>query len=104
MSEFTLEPNPTFWAKAEIHVPGGDPMLLEVEYRYLARKELTDLRTRMDGKPKLEMLNELVVGWKAAKPFSAEALASLDDRYYAAADALLETYLEELTGARRKNS
>lgn len=101
---FKLAPNPTFWAKVEIAAPGGDPSVLEVEFRHFGRKALTELRERMEGRPKVAMLHEIVVGWRGAdREFSSAALEDLDDAHLAAADALIQCYLEEMTGANRKN-
>ena len=101
---FKLQPNPTFWAKVEIPVPGNDPMPLEVEFRHKRREEARVFAEALPSRPALESLREIVAGWRGAdREFSDSALAELHDNYVAAADRILGAYFDELRGARRKN-
>lgn len=102
---FRLEPNPTFWAPVEIHVPGQGKGRIEVEYRYpdaSARKAWVD---SLPGRTNHEALSDIVTNWREIDaPFSPENLQRLLDHYATAATALFEAYFAELAGAAEKNS
>lgn len=101
---FKLTPNPTFWAKVEIHVPGGEPMPLEIEFRHMSRDEAVRFAESIATREPIESLRAAVAGWRGADvEFSDDALATLHRNYVSAADRILAAYLDELRGARRKN-
>lgn len=101
---FRLQPDPTFWAKVEIPVPGGDPVPLEIEFRHKRRDDAMRFADALSSRAPLESLREVVAGWRGADvEFSEAALAELDANYLGAAERILVVYLEELRGARRKN-
>lgn len=101
---FKLQSNPTFWTKVDIPSPGGESQVLEVEFRHKGRSDAVKFAEALGSRPTIDSLREIVVDWKGADgPFSAAALAELDEDRMAAAPRLIEVYLDELKGARRKN-
>lgn len=101
---FKLQPNPTFFAKVDIPVPGGDPATLEVEFRHMRRDDAAEFARGLADRDPLDSLRQVVVGWKGADAeFSDAALAELHANYAGAADRILAAYFDELRGARRKN-
>ncbi|MEF8746655.1 MAG: phage tail assembly chaperone [Candidatus Accumulibacter propinquus] len=101
---FKLEPNPTFWATVEIHVPGQGKGRLEVEFRYLDRVARQTYFESLTGKTNLDALTEIVVDWREIDaPFTADNLGRLLDAYAGAAMALYDAYVKEISGAAEKN-
>ena len=105
---FKLAPNPTFWAKVEIHRPGEGPSVLEVEFAHKGFRAASDLASEISaGMPRerqLDVLCELVRSWRGADAeFSEAALRDAAEDFPGFAAAVLTAYLEELRGARRKN-
>lgn len=101
---FKLKPNPTFWARVDIPVPGGDPQALEIEFRHMRREEAAEFARSLAERDPLESLKRVVEGWRGADvEFSPAALAELHENFAGAADRVLAAYFDELRGARRKN-
>lgn len=103
---FKLKPSPTFWAKVDIPVPGGEPQALEIEFRHKRKSEAIDLidRVRTGETSGIDALREIVASWRGAdKEFSDSELVDLDENFIGAAAAIIYAYPEELRGALRKN-
>lgn len=100
-----LQPNPTFRAAAAISIPGeAAPVAIEVEYRHLGREALIAYFDGLPGRPDLDALADIVVGWSGVDaPFSRETLAALLDAYPTAALALFEAFRRECLEAKAKN-
>lgn len=99
-----LEPNPTFWAPVDIHVPGQGKGRIEVEFRYLDKTARAAFFEKIAEKSNIEALGEIAIGWREIDaPFSTENLGRLLDAYPGAATALYDGYFKELTGALEKN-
>ena len=100
---FKLEPNPTFWAPVEIHVPGQGKGRIEVEYRYLDRAARQAYFDGLADKTNLEALCEIIVGWREIDaPYSKASLTLLLNKYNAAGP-LYQAFFDELSGAAEKN-
>jgi|SRR5690606_30700404 len=101
---FKLQPNPTFWARVEIHRPGDDAQMVEIECRHKSRDDAVRFAESLSERDPLESLREIVVGWRGVDvEFSPDALAAMHQNYASAADRILAAYFDELRGARRKN-
>ena len=101
--KLALQPSPTFKAKVDIHVPGGEPV--KVEFTFKAKKK-SELRTFMDGIAGVEdadLLMGIASGWDLEDAFTKENVALLCDNYLGAALSVWDTYLSELNGARLGN-
>lgn len=112
--QFRLVPAPTFEAQVSLSVPGAAvPAVLRMVFRHKGRRDLTTWMSAAiqgGGGTDAEWLNQVVVGWSgvadpagADVPYTLEALAALLDAYPAAGRQIYESYLEALTGERRKN-
>lgn len=102
---FKLQPNPTFWARAEISVAGeAKPAQIEAEFKHLGREALRGYFEALEGKSDLDALAEILVGWKGVdEPYSAAALEVLLDNYPSAALGFFEAFRREALGAKAKN-
>ncbi len=102
-----LQPNPTFWAKVGIPVPGqAEPATIECEFAHMDRDEFRQFAspeaaaTRSDA----ESLARILRGWKGVDTtFSPEAVATLCRQYHGAAFAISSAFVQELTKARLGN-
>jgi hypothetical protein len=101
---FRLKPDPTFWARIDIPIPGAEPATLELELRHKRRDQAVAFAQALAEREPLEALREIVVSWRGVdEPFSEPALAELVANYAGAPDRILSAYFDELRGARRKN-
>ena len=105
---FKLQPNPTFWAKVQIQIPGQEkPGQIEVQYKHFSRADLKaffEMMASSEQKTDQEHLAEIVVGWRGVDAeFSLENLDKLLDMYPTAAKELFSAFSSELLEARVKN-
>lgn len=102
---FKLIPNPTFWAKVEVAVPGIEvPAIFEVEFKHLPREAIKTFFAGIAGKQDAEALGELVSNWRGIDAeYSKDNLAALLNNYPAAAEGFFAAFRRELLEARRKN-
>lgn len=103
MAKVTLNPNPTFTAKASIHVPGGRKADIEFKFKYRDADEFKAFTESLEGKKDVEILMEIASGWDLDEPFDAKNVELLTKKYIGSARSILEKYIDELTGARAKN-
>lgn len=102
---FKLQAEPTFWASAPISVPGQKtPVPLEIEFRWYGREKLRTYLGSLSDRDDVDLLGEIIVGWKGVdEAYSPDALAKLLDLYPRSADAIFETFKDELLKAKEKN-
>jgi len=101
---FKIEPNPTFWAPAHIHVPGQGLGQLDVEFKHLKHDERRAYSESLDKKTNLEALSEIIVNWRDTDvAYTPEALTQLLNEYPTSASALYSAFWKEITGAAEKN-
>lgn len=98
-----LQPNPTFFAKVMVPVPGGKAEPVKFEFRHKTRDQLASWLKSEEERDDTAALLEIAVGWDLADPFNAENVGFLVQNYIGSAKAVVETYLEELTKARLGN-
>lgn len=112
--QFRLVPAPTFEALVPVLVPGATgPAMLRMVFRHKGRRDLEAWMAAAiqgAGGSDAEWLAKVISGWSGVSdlagadvPYTSEALAALLDAYPAAGRQIYETYLEALTGERRKN-
>lgn len=112
MTQFSLIPNPTFSATANIPRAGAEDGQLTFTFRH---KTLEELRV-MDGKlqkaaegkksaiePQADYLMEIVDGWVLPDDFTRENVIVLLKNYPRAFDSIGLAYTKELMGIREKN-
>lgn len=101
---FKIEPNPTFWATARIHVPGQGLGQIEVEFKHLKHAERRAYSDSLDSKTNMEALTEIIIGWRGIDvAYTSDTLAQLLNEYPTAASALYAAFWGEITGAAEKN-
>jgi hypothetical protein len=101
-----LKANPTFKAQVQIPVPGGKPVPMTFEFKHMGKDAYTSFieREKAVARTDEEAIMDIAVGWDGADaPFSAEAVHDLCDNYHGAATAIVETFIDQLTQARRGN-
>lgn len=102
---FKLKANPTFWATVQVPRAGEEPAALDVEYRNMRRDELAAFIEGAKGQKDDDLIPQIVAGWKNVDAdFSVAALKELLQAFPLAGGAIVESYLKELTEAKRKNS
>lgn len=103
MGKLSLSAAPTFKAKVPIPVPGSDPALVEFTFKHRTRDAVVAwLDAARDDKDEDAVL-ELATAWDLDDAFTAENIARLCQNYAGAGVAIVNTYLQELRGARAKN-
>ena len=104
--KFNLKPNPTFPAKVDIPVPGGEFMTIGLVMRHRTRDELKALHEQVTSGAigHAETITAVAVSWDADEPLTVETAAELANNYHAAASSIYNAYVDELMGARVKNS
>lgn len=112
---FKITPNPTFKATVTIAVPGEQAAKLKLVFRHKTRDEAQSFFRRVAEEASADtganaparerkVLEEIVAGWEDVdQPFTGEALEELLRNYHNASTAILDTYMEQLTQARRGN-
>jgi hypothetical protein len=101
---FKLKPNPTFRAKVGIPIPGGDPELVEFEFRHRTLEGLQSWQKECDaGMTNRELFDSIVVGWGLTDEFNADNSALLLQNYPGSIIAISRAYIGELTNARLGN-
>jgi hypothetical protein len=103
MAKFSLAVKPTFKAKIQMPVHGGDSVELEFEFKHRTRDQLAAWGKTMAKMTDLEMLEDILVGWNIEDPFNRESLELLIQNFYGAPMVLLVAYHDELKQARQKN-
>lgn len=101
---FKLKANPTFFAKVSIPQAGGEPQVLEVEFRHMTAKQWEEWRTRLQTMSIQDAVAQAVVGWRGVDvEFSPAALEQLMDEYIPAGPALLAAFGKELALGKQGN-
>lgn len=101
-----INPNPTFWAKVKVPVHGGEVCEIEVEFKHKSRPALESFLTGKDAKSRKDedTILEIAKDWKGVDgEFTRDNLSQLFANYHAAARAIVEAYILELTQARLGN-
>lgn len=100
---FKTAAKPTFTACVAIPVPGEAASPLNVTFLHKRKSALREWIDASKDKDDLAALMEVMQGWDADAPFSEAALCGVLEDFPGAALALYRAYVEESTGAARKN-
>jgi hypothetical protein len=102
---FKLEPNPTFWAKVMIPVPGDEPVPIEIEFRHFSRKKLAEMmEADAEKNIGISFCEQIITDWRDVEDeFSRDELERLLDNYHGAGLAIFLAYHKELQQGRQKN-
>lgn len=102
MAKLKLKADPTFSAKVEVPIAGGFAEVT-VTFKHRTRTEFSDWLKDLHRKPRIDAVMECTCGWDLEEAFSLESVTELDAQYMGAANAIIEAYLKEISGAREKN-
>jgi hypothetical protein len=102
---FKLQNKPTFWATAQISVPGeSKPAKLEIEFKWLGREGIKQFFEGLDGRKDDDALGEIVLNWRGVDAeYTRENFSALLDNYPQAAMAIFEAFRTEALEAKAKN-
>jgi len=101
--KITLVPDPTFSAKVEIPVPGGDAGDVVFKFKARSRDEFDAFVAGLEGRKDIEVIMDIVNGWDMPDAFTEENVAALCKKYLSAPKAIIDKYFAELTGVRLGN-
>lgn len=113
--KFTLAISPTFKAPVTIKIPGGQIAEIMFTFKHRTRDEFKAFMESLkpadaapgedpsEGREDVELLLDIASGWDLDEPFDADSLGKLSQRYMGSAQAVVQAYFDELTGARTKN-
>jgi hypothetical protein len=102
---FKIQPKPSFWAKANITVPGeAKPGQIEVEFRWMGKEAIKHYFENLEGKKDDEALAEIVLNWRGIDAdFTRENFTQLLENYPQAAMGIFEAFRAEALEAKAKN-
>lgn len=102
-----IQPDPTFTSRVEIPTPAG-AVGIKVEFKHMDTDEFQsfiDKSATEADRSNEDTIMEIAVGWTGLDgDFSRDNVAKLCKSYHAAAGAIVETFVNELTQAKAKNS
>lgn len=101
--KLSLTPNPTFKATVNIPVPGAQPAPVEFTFRGRGREQFREFIDGLKDQDDADAVMGAACGWDLDEPFDREHVGQMIDGYLGAAREILDTYMRELTAARRGN-
>lgn len=103
MAKLKLIANPTFKAKVGVPVAGGDPVMVEMEFKHRTKTALDEfIKARVD-KSDSETFMEMVVGWDLEDPFIKQSVETLLENYAGTSLAAFRVYIDQLVQTKIKN-
>lgn len=102
-AKFSLNVAPTFKATVSIPVAGGGSADVEFTFKHRERKAFKEFMESLSGAEDIDVLMDIASGWDLEDAFDKDSLGKMIERYMGSANAILDTYLKELMGARTKN-
>ena len=103
MAKIKLDADPTFACDVNIPVPGNGTTPVKFTFKHRTRKGVVEWLEQDKEANDVAMVEAVATGWELDDTFNAENIAKLCDNYAGAGFAIVQTYLEELRGARAKN-
>lgn len=109
MAKLSLNPEPTFKARAPIPVPGKPPVPVEFTFKYRDVEEFEAYLNEVKGLEGESMDNNVAIvmkcvcGWELDDPFGEESVRVLLKKYHRSAFVIADTYVRELVEGRSKN-
>ena len=100
---FVLDPAPTFKAKVEIPVHGGNVVPVEFTFIHKTRDELNDMMGPKAPKTDVESIFAMCEGWELEDDFTEENVTKMVQNYQGAAGAIVRKYLAEIMQAKLGN-
>lgn len=103
MAKIKLEADPTFKASVPVPIPGAGSQPVEFTFKWRTRSDVVKWMDAMKDKADAEVIFDTATAWELDDAFTLENVQKLCDVYAGAGCAFVETYLNELRGARTKN-
>ena len=103
MAKLTLVPEPLFWAKLDVPVPGAEAMALSLQLKHRTKTELQTWLETGEGREDVQALLDLVAAWDLPDLFCAENISLLCENHIGIAGRIVDFYIQELTKAKRGN-
>lgn len=103
MAKIKLEANPTFEALVPVPIPGAGTVDVKFTFKHRTRKAVKEWLDADKNADDVAMVQSVATSWELDDAFNAENIAKLCDNYAGAGLAIVQTYLDELRGARAKN-
>lgn len=101
--KLNLATDPTFTATAHIPVPGAGTAPVKFTYKYRDREEFKEFVEVLKDAEDVEMIMDIASGWDLDEPFDKAHVEKMVKKFIGAPRAILDTYMQEQTGARVKN-
>jgi hypothetical protein len=95
--------DPTFQAPVPIPVPGAGTTPVQFTFKHRTREQVMSWLNEDKDKGDVETVRAVASGWDLDDAFTDENIATLCSNYAGAGFAIVQTYLDELRGARAKN-
>jgi hypothetical protein len=93
---FVLDPAPTFKAKVEIPVHGGNAVPVEFSFIHKTKDQIDEIRGDSGPKTDLDLIFAICEGWELSDDFNDENIKKLLQNYQGAANAIYRKYLSEI--------
>lgn len=103
MAKLKLIANPTFKAKVGIPVAGGEPVMVEMEFKHRIKTALDEFIKERIDKTDADSFMGMVVGWDLEDKFSQESVVTLLENYAGAGLATFRVYVDQLVQTKIKN-
>ena len=103
MAKLKLNPEPTFKAKVGIPVPGRGVVPVEFTFNYRTREQTLEWIEATRNAKDTDSIMDCACAWELDDEFNLENVERFCNSYAGAGFAVVDTYLRELSGARRGN-
>lgn len=101
--KFSLSVSPTFKRDVSIPVPGDRAANVNFTFKHKTRDELRSFVEGLEGREDLDVVLEITSAWGIDEAFEEDNVSVLLQNYPGAALAIIDTYLKEVSGARKGN-
>lgn len=98
MTNFKLQPDPTFKAKVRVPVAGAAPAEVVFTFKHRSKSDFDRFMAQSEGRPDADFLLDIAEDWDLADAFTRENLELLVQNYGGAAVAISSTYVTQLSG------
>ena len=103
MAKIKLEADPTFAADVPVPIPGAGTTDVKFIFKHRTRDAVNKWIEESKDFTEAETIRSVATGWELDDPFNDESIEKLCQNYAGAGLAVIETYFNELRGARAKN-
>lgn len=101
--KFSLDPSPTFDAPVPLPVHGGGTVEKRFTFKHRDRDALKQFLDTMSERSDVQTVMEMVKSWELDDDFNEVNVKRLVDNYLGSARAIYDTYLQQLSQAKRLN-